>query len=86
VSLRLEAPTTRDTWRIRLTNDGDVPVNAVADVRFLRLDVTARGAAKARRCELPTTMRPTEDLQRAVVLPPGAARGRRSSRAWVGPM
>jgi hypothetical protein len=56
-----------------LTNDGDVPVNAVADVRFLRIDVTPRGAAKAQRCELPATMRPGDELQRAVVLPPGGS-------------
>jgi hypothetical protein len=73
VSLFLETPTTRGPWRIRLTNEGDVPVNVVADVRFLRLDVTPRGAAKSRRCELPVTMRPSDELQRAVVIPPGGA-------------
>lgn len=73
VALVLEAPTTRGPWRVRLVNQSEAPVAVVADARFLRLDVTPRGAHKASRCELPASMRPADALERALVLPPGAA-------------
>jgi hypothetical protein len=38
---------------------------------MLALDVTARGARTAVRCELPDDMRPEGDLERPLVLPPG---------------
>jgi hypothetical protein len=56
-----------------MTNDGSVPVRVVADARLLGLDVTPRGARKAERCELPPDMRPGDDLDRGLVLPPGRA-------------
>lgn len=71
VTLALSAPTTRGTWTLRVTNDGDVPVRLAADARMLALDVTARGARAPVRCELPDDMRPEGDLERPLVLPPG---------------
>jgi hypothetical protein len=56
---------------MRVTNAGDIPVRLVADARLLALEVTPRGAAKAMRCELPADMRPGDDTERALVLPPG---------------
>jgi hypothetical protein len=56
---------------MRVTNDGDVPVLLSADARLLSLDVTARGAHAHLRCELPADMRPTDELESALVLPPG---------------
>jgi hypothetical protein len=70
VKLALDAPTTRDRWSVRVTNDGDVPVRIVADARLLTLDVTPRSARQSVHCELPTTMRPEDPLERAIVLPP----------------
>jgi hypothetical protein len=70
VSLAIDAPTTRGTWTMRVTNGGDVPVTIAADSRLLMLDVTPRGARKAEHCELPSDMRPQDDLQRPLVLPP----------------
>lgn len=71
VRLALEAPTLHGTWTMRVTNDGDIPVRLVADARLLTLEVTPRGAANALRCELPADMRPGDDTDRPLVLPPG---------------
>lgn len=71
VKLTLDAPTLRGTWTMRVTNDGDVPVRLVADARLLVLEVTPRGATKPVRCELPADMRPGDDMDRPLVLPPG---------------
>jgi hypothetical protein len=71
VTLTLDAPTTRGTWTMRVTNEGDVPVRLVADARLLVLEVTPRGARKPVRCELPADMRPGDDMERPLVLPPG---------------
>jgi hypothetical protein len=70
VTLGIEAPTTRGPWTMRVTNEGDLPVALVADARLLSLDVTARGARVAEHCELPSDMRPQDDLGRPIVLPP----------------
>jgi hypothetical protein len=71
VKLALEAPTPKGTWALRVTNDGDVPVRLTADARLLTLEVTPRSAVKALRCELPPDMRPDDDMDRPLVLPPG---------------
>jgi hypothetical protein len=68
--LRIEAPTTRGPWTMRVTNGGAVPLRIVADARLLSLDVTPRSARTAIHCELPDDMRPTGDLERALVVPP----------------
>jgi hypothetical protein len=44
-----------------------------ADPRLLTLEVTARGARKAQRCELPSDMRAGADLGRVLILPPKRA-------------
>jgi hypothetical protein len=70
VTLSIEASTPRGPWKMRVTNEGDVPVTIVADARLLALDVTPRSARKAEHCELPNEMRPEDDLSRPLVLPP----------------
>ena len=67
--LTLEAPTTRGRWKMRVVNDGEIPVRVVADARLLNLDVTPRGARSPVRCELPADMRSTSDLERALIVP-----------------
>jgi hypothetical protein len=71
VTLTLEAPTPKGPWRMRVTNAGTVPVRLVADARLLTLEVTPRSAAKPLRCQLPADMRPADDMERPLVLPPG---------------
>jgi hypothetical protein len=73
VTLAVEAPTTRGTWSMRLANEGDVPVRIVADARLLALEVFPRGARDPFRCELPPDMKPDNDLERPLVLPPHRA-------------
>jgi hypothetical protein len=73
VALAIDAPTPRGPWTLRVTNDGEVPVRLSADARLLSLDVTPRGARVPVRCELPADMRPTDELESALVLPPGRA-------------
>jgi hypothetical protein len=70
VTLTIEASTPRGAWKMRVTNDGDVPVTLVADARLLSLDVTPRSAHKTEHCELPAEMRPQDDLGRPLVVPP----------------
>jgi hypothetical protein len=67
----LEAPTPKGPWLARVTNTGTVPVRLVADARLLVLEVTPRSAAKPLRCQLPADMRPADDIDRPLVLPPG---------------
>jgi hypothetical protein len=70
VTLAVEAPTRSGPWTMRVTNAGEVPVRLVADARLLVLEVTPRSATKAVRCELPADMRPADDADSALVLPP----------------
>jgi hypothetical protein len=53
-----------------VVNAGDIPVRLVADARLLTLELTPRGARKPLRCQLPADMRPSDDMERALVLPP----------------
>ena len=73
VTLAIEASSPRGAWKMRVTNEGDVPVTIVADARLLALDVTPRSARKAVHCELPGEMRPQDDSTRPLVLPPKRA-------------
>lgn len=74
VHLSIEARTTRGPFRMRVKNDGDVPVRIVADARLLSLDLSPRSARAPTRCELPADMRPEGDVGgRALVLPAGAS-------------
>src|SRR5580700_1992935 len=68
VKLSVDIPSTVGLWTMHVINEGDVPVIVVADARLLRLEVTARGASRARTCELPFDMKPQDDLQRPLVL------------------
>jgi hypothetical protein len=70
VQLSIGAPTARGPWTMRVTNEGEIPVRLAADARLLTLDVTPRGAARPVRCELPADMRPGDDLETPLVLPP----------------
>jgi hypothetical protein len=70
VTLTIDASTPRGTWKMRVTNQGDVPVTLVADARLLSLDITPRSARKPEHCQLPADMRPQDDLGRPLVLPP----------------
>jgi len=70
VKLSLDAPTTHGPWTVHVVNAGDIPVRFVADARLLTLELTPRGARKPLRCQLPLDMRPSDDGERALVLPP----------------
>ncbi len=70
VTLSIEASSPRGAWKMRVTNEGAVPITLVADARLLALEVTPRSARKAEHCELPAEMRPQDDLSRPLVLPP----------------
>jgi len=70
VKLTLDAPTTHGPWTVRVANAGDIPVRLVADARLLTLELTPRGARKPLRCQLPADMRPADDTDRTLVLPP----------------
>jgi hypothetical protein len=71
VAFTLTAPSARGPWTMHLANTSDEPMTVVADPRLLVIDVIPRGAQQPVRCELPWVMRPVDDLQRAMVLPPG---------------
>lgn len=77
VSIEVTAPSVKSMWRMHLVNNGDVPVRVTADVRLLALDVLAPGAPVAQtvRCILPGDMRPDNDVDRALVLPPHRSYG-----------
>lgn len=69
VTLTLDAPSPTGTWRFRVENAGDVPVRLTADGRILSLEITPPNAKKPVVCALPADMRPTDDVERALVLP-----------------
>jgi hypothetical protein len=73
VKLSLQPRTASGAWTIRIENEGPVPARVVADIRLLSLDVTPRGAHRPLHCELPTAMRPTDELERSMVIPPKRA-------------
>lgn len=56
---------------MRVSNHGEVPIHLAADARLLTLEVTPRGARAPVRCELPAEMRPGDELESALVVPPG---------------
>jgi hypothetical protein len=71
VKLTIEAPTLHGPWLMRVTNAGEVPLRFVADARLLSLEMTPRSVAKSLKCTLPGDMRPNDDMERPLVLPPG---------------
>ncbi|MDP9001478.1 MAG: hypothetical protein M3O46_15360 [Myxococcota bacterium] len=70
IGLAIETSSTRGPWTMRITNAGSVPVRVVADARLLSFEVTPRSVRTPVRCELPSDMRPKDDLERALVVPP----------------
>ncbi|MDP9033298.1 MAG: hypothetical protein M3O50_00700 [Myxococcota bacterium] len=70
VKLLIDARTTRGPWSIRVTNEGDLPVRLDADARLLSLEISPRGARNPVLCELPADMRPIDDSERNLLLPP----------------
>jgi hypothetical protein len=76
IELTLDAPSPDAPWTLRAKNTGDVPLRLTADGRIAALDVTVPGARKGARpirCELPGDMRPADDDDRELVVPPGRA-------------
>jgi hypothetical protein len=74
IELTLDAPSPDAPWTLRAKNTGDVPLRLTADGRIAALDVTLPGAHKGARpirCELPADMRPADDDDRELVVPPG---------------
>jgi hypothetical protein len=70
VELILDAPSPRGRWSYRVVNLDDIPVRIIADARVLTFDITPLGARRAQHCGLPLDMRPADDMERAIVLPP----------------
>jgi hypothetical protein len=73
VKLTIVAPSTRRLWAMRVENLEAVPVRLVADARLLSLDVTAPGSNEPVHCVLPADMRPADDEERGLVVPPNRA-------------
>jgi hypothetical protein len=85
--LTLQTPSPDGPWTLRAENTGDVPLVILADARLLALEVTppeapesdpkAGGKKHPRvhtvKCELPSDMRPDNDDDRALTIPPGRA-------------
>ena len=82
------SPAEGGSWKVRVDNSGDAPVRLAADVALLSLDVEppagdakkgARAPARV-RCALPTSSRPDNDDDSALVVP-----GKRSWSASFDP-
>jgi hypothetical protein len=70
VLFTVSATSAHALWKMKVENTGDVPVRLTADARLLALDVTAPGSKTTVHCSLPAEMRPTNDVDRALILPP----------------
>ncbi len=73
LKLTIDAPSPEAPWTIRLQNTGAIPIRIDADARLVSLDITPPDAKRAIKCELPSDMRPNDDDDRMLVLPPGRA-------------
>jgi hypothetical protein len=73
VTLSIATPSPDTAWTMHIENTGAVPLRIIADARFLTFDVTAPGAKKSVKCTLPREMRPHDEDERALVIPPGRA-------------
>jgi hypothetical protein len=60
---------------MHVENLESVPVRLVADAHLLSFDVTAPGQEQPVHCVLPTDMRPADDEDRVLVLPPNRSYG-----------
>ena len=56
-------------WTVRVENTGELPLRLLADARLVTLDVLANGAKASVTCTLPSTMRPSGDSERGLVVP-----------------
>jgi hypothetical protein len=70
VKLTIVAPSTRRLWAMHVENLEPVPVRLVADAHLLSFDVAAPGEAQSVHCTLPADMRPSDDEDRVLILPP----------------
>jgi hypothetical protein len=76
LKLTIDAPSPEAPWTVRIENTGTIPLRIVADARLIALDITpadAKPNARPTKCELPGDMRPSDDDDRSLVLPPGRA-------------
>ncbi len=76
LKLTIDAPAPETPWLLRVENTGTTPLRIAADARLLAMDITpaeAAGGKHAITCELPREMRPQDDEDRSLVLPPGRA-------------
>jgi hypothetical protein len=71
VSLTLTADAADSGWSMKIENTGSVPLRIVADARLLSFEITGADSGPPIKCALPQDARPTTDLQRALVVPPG---------------
>lgn len=84
-SVKLDvAPVSAKRWTLRVENIGQVPLRIVADARLLSFEITPPASAspasskhakapKTVTCALPADMRPNDDRDRSLVVPPGKA-------------
>ena len=73
VRLSITALAPNASWRMRVENTGEIPFRVTADARLLSFDVLAPGAKQPVHCALPADMRPDNDVDRALVVPPKRA-------------
>jgi len=76
LKLTIDAPSPAAPWTLRVENTGIIPLRIVADARLVALDITPAETthkARATKCELPNDMRPNDDDDQSLVLPPGRA-------------
>jgi hypothetical protein len=71
VTLTVTPGTNGGPWRVRVTNDGELPVRLAADVRLLSLELTPPDQKKKAelRCLLPDDARPSSDDGYEIVIP-----------------
>ncbi len=75
VKLTIVAPSTRRLWAMHVENLEAVPVRLVADAHLLSFDVMAPGKEQPVHCILPRDMRPADDEDRVLVIPPKRSYG-----------
>jgi hypothetical protein len=68
--LTVYAPSARSPWRVRVVNTGSVPLRLTADARLLSLDLYVPDVRAPLHCALPADMRPSNDVDRALIVPP----------------
>lgn len=71
VSLTVTPGTSGGPWRVRIANDGELPVRLAADIRLLTMELTPPDQKKKvdLRCVLPDDARPQSDDGHELVIP-----------------